>query len=92
MLEQDRLDVDGLIGPDVFRDYLVTLDLPGREVRLGALPKRPDDTGARTASLDTSDESGDEATALNEADRAKDRYVAPEMKDWTEGVSDRTTS
>jgi len=73
------LDVDGLIGPDVFRDYLVTLDIPGREVRLGPLPKRPDEDAVQTASLDTA---GDE-TPLSRADSAKDRYVAPEMKDWT---------
>lgn len=72
------LDVDGLIGPDVFRDFLVTLDIPGREVRIGPLPRRPDDEGAQPASLRTSD---DEAT-LSQADRAKDRYIAPEMKTW----------
>jgi predicted aspartyl protease len=73
-------DVDGLIGLDVFRDYLVTLDTPGMEVRLGLLPQRPDEQGARTASLATSD---DTETQLSIADRAKDRYVAPEMRDWT---------
>jgi len=29
---------DGLIGPDAFRDYLVTLDKPGRQIRLDPLP------------------------------------------------------
>jgi predicted aspartyl protease len=78
------LEVDGLIGPDVFRDFLVTLDIPGREVRLDPLPRRPDDQGPQTASLDTGDQpAGDEARPLSEADRARDRYIAPEMKDWT---------
>lgn len=73
-------DMDGLIGPDVFQGFLVTIDVPGAEVRLGPLPKRPDETQAvNTYSLNTSD---DEAK-LSMADRAKDRYVAPEMKDWT---------
>ena len=34
-------DVDGLIGPDVFRNYLVTLDYPGFEMSLDPLPPRP---------------------------------------------------
>ena len=81
VLEQSGvLDVDGLIGPDVFRDYLVTLDFPGREVRIGPLPKRPDDEAGETTSLATSDE---DSSLVSMADRAKDRYIAPEMKDWT---------
>jgi len=80
VLEQSSVvGVDGLIGPDVFRDYLVTLDIPGREVRIGPLPKRPDEA-AKTTSLNTSD--ADE-TPMSIADSAKDRYIAPEMKDWT---------
>jgi hypothetical protein len=73
-------DVDGLIGPDVFKNYLVTLDYPGREIRLGPLPKRPDDSGTTATSLATSD---DDVALVSMADRAKDRYIAPEMKDWT---------
>jgi tetratricopeptide (TPR) repeat protein len=80
MLER-LADIDGLIGPDVFRNYLVTLDVPGGEVRLGPLPQRPDASPAvDTFSLSTTE---DEETPLSTADRAKDRYVAPEMKDWT---------
>jgi hypothetical protein len=74
------LDIDGVIGPDVFRDYLVTLDIPGRELRIGPLPKRPDEPTRASTSLDTS---GDEVAVVSWADRAKDRYIAPEMKDWT---------
>jgi predicted aspartyl protease len=74
------LQVDGLIGTDVFRDYVVTLDTPGRQVRLSPLPPRPDEKAGQAASLGTE---GDEETPLSAADRAKDRYVAPEMKDWT---------
>jgi hypothetical protein len=77
----DRIpDVDGLIGLDVFRDYLVTLDVPGFEVRLGSLPKRPDEQAGKATSLATSE---DQQTPVSIADSAKDRYVAPEMKDWT---------
>ncbi|HEY4380974.1 MAG TPA: aspartyl protease family protein [Acidobacteriaceae bacterium] len=77
----DRVaDVDGLIGPDVFRNYLVTLDYPGRELRLGPLPRLPDQQAAKPISLATSD---DTETQVSFADSARDRYVAPEMKDWT---------
>jgi hypothetical protein len=73
------LDTDGLIGPDVFRDYLVTLDIPSREIRLGPLPPRPGDP-PRTTVLHTTE---DELSPISPADRARDRYIAPEMKDWT---------
>ena len=81
----DRVpDVDGLIGPDVFRDYLVTLDYPGREVRLGPLPRTPDEQVLKVVSLSTTGgRMDDQQTPVSIADSAKDRYVAPEMKDWT---------
>ena len=73
-------NVDGLIGADVFRDFLVTLDFPALEMRLSPLPKRPDET-AEALSLSTE---GDETATPGKslADLRKDRYVAPEMKDW----------
>ena len=36
-------DQDGLIGADVFSDFLVDIDIPGRKLRLSELPKRPGD-------------------------------------------------
>jgi predicted aspartyl protease len=84
VLEKDNdvmVNADGFLGADIFSNYVVTLDTPMREVRLGPLPKRPDEA-ADTAptSLDTWD--ADEAQ-VSVADRAKDRYITPEMKDWT---------
>lgn len=73
------LDTDGLIGPDVFRDFVVTLDFPGREVRLGPLPRRPDEPTAKPVTLEAAGEGAQESIA----DRSRDRYVAPEMKEWT---------
>ncbi len=73
------LGTDGLIGTDVFRDFVVTLDTPGRELRLGPLPMRSDDPAAKPLTLRTSNQSA--APVL--AESARDRYVAPEMKDWT---------
>ncbi len=71
------LDVDGLIGADVFSSWLVTLDVPSREVRLDPLPKRPDDAAPQSSELDTAG-GGENTQAV-----PRDRYVAPEMKDWT---------
>ena len=74
----DRLGtLDGLIGPDVFRAFLVTLDFPDDEVRLTPLPKRPNDV-AEIATLET-DQADDGGGA---GDAKQDRYTAPEMKDW----------
>ena len=74
------LGTDGLIGTDVFRDFVVTLDTPGRELRLGPLPMRSDDPAAKPLTLETSQQA---AAPVSVAESARDRYVAPEMKDWT---------
>lgn len=85
-------DADGLIGMDVFSNFLVTLDYPMRKLLLGPLPPRPGEAAA-TPSLKTSaaeqEESGaaaPERAAAAEKPAAHgpyDRYVAPEMKDYT---------
>jgi predicted aspartyl protease/tetratricopeptide (TPR) repeat protein len=102
-------DVDGLIGMDVFSNFLVTLDFPMRKLLLGPLPKRPGDTAAPAPALNTQESSSDnpgeakDASANAAKDTAGekppddtavatpkpkphgpyDRYVAPEMKDYT---------
>jgi predicted aspartyl protease len=74
---------DGLLGPDVFRSFVVTLDFPGSEMRLSPLPKLPDDAVATPASLGTSGDGSDQRTAgMTLAESRRDRYIAPEMKDW----------
>jgi predicted aspartyl protease len=70
--KNDKLGIDGLIGTDFFSKYLVTLDFPGRKVRLGPLPKRPGDPAEAAPA-----EGEDEVPVFH------DRYIAPEMKDWT---------
>ena len=112
-------DVDGLIGMNVFSQFMVTLDFPMRKLLLGPLPPRPGETAAAKPTLKTSDEERDESDASAETakkpepekpdDKAAapatavpaaaagtpapvqqkpahgpyDRYVAPEMKDYT---------
>jgi tetratricopeptide (TPR) repeat protein len=40
------LDEDGLIGTDIFEDFLVDLDFPKRKLRLSPLPALPDERAA----------------------------------------------
>ncbi len=95
-------DIGGLIGMDVFSNFLVTLDFPLRKLALGALPKRPDDSATARPALETAqsgsrddDPDDQEQTASPASSGTKqedtviaargphDRYIAPEMKDWT---------
>jgi tetratricopeptide (TPR) repeat protein len=65
--------VDGLIGANVFRNYLVDIYLEQTKLRLSELPRLPDEAEGPTA-LD----SGSETEV-----QWHDRYIAPEMKDYT---------
>jgi predicted aspartyl protease/thioredoxin-like negative regulator of GroEL len=105
-------DDDGLIGVDVFSNFLVTLDYPMRKLGLMPLPPRLGEAVPEVPSLKTNDaESEDsgsgpankdaqEKTALKSPESSGvangsgppkpanhgpyDRYIAPEMKDWTQ--------
>ena len=46
-------DVDGLIGMDVFSQFLITLDYPMQKLLLGPLPPRPGETANPSADLET---------------------------------------
>jgi len=77
------VDIDGLIGMDVFSNFLVTLDFPWRKMTLGPLPPYPGTAGA-APSLNTQQESPlDESSEMAAAMGPRDRYIAPEMKNWT---------
>jgi predicted aspartyl protease len=86
------VDSDGLIGMDVFSHFLVTLDYPMRKLLLAPLPPRPNDTSQLKPTLETrgnanEDESSGNGSAASSPKPAAhgpyDRYVAPEMKEWT---------
>jgi tetratricopeptide (TPR) repeat protein len=68
--KRSALDDDGLVGADLFRNFLVDLDFSGRKFRLSELPPRPADGGS--ASSDAQDVA-----------QFQNRYVAPEMKSYT---------
>ncbi len=92
--QRNVVDVDGLIGMDVFSRFLITLDYPMRQLLLAPLPSRPDDSGPSKPTLETSRNEDDaDSPAPTDATKAaaankptpsgpRDRYIAPEMKDW----------
>jgi len=87
------VDQDGLIGMDVFSDFLVTLDYPMRKMTLGPLPPRPGELAA-PATLRSDPSSGNapgdpasnapaSSAAAPAAHGPFDRYTAPAMKNWS---------
>ncbi|MGA7927566.1 MAG: aspartyl protease family protein [Candidatus Sulfotelmatobacter sp.] len=95
--QRSVVDQEGLIGADVFQDFLVDLDFPKEKLQLSPLPKRPDDEAgpAGPVALSTGDE--DSGSSADDADsqpgikkpappassRFHDLYIAPEMKSFT---------
>jgi tetratricopeptide (TPR) repeat protein len=67
------VDNDGLIGANVFRHFLVDVDMPDRKFKLSELPPIPDEPAAEI-SLDSHS---------NAQRQLHDRYIPPEMKDYT---------
>ncbi len=73
---------DGYIGPDIFSDYLVALDFPGKQVKLSSLPKRrkkPEiplriSEGEPAPNRQNVQQNGDNAGAK--------QYSLPEMQSW----------
>jgi predicted aspartyl protease len=64
---------DGLLGADIFSDFLVDLDFPNQKLRLSELPDDPQQAG-KPAGLDS---------PVSATRQHHDRYVAPEMKGFT---------
>jgi tetratricopeptide (TPR) repeat protein len=69
------INTDGLIGAVEFSHFLVDLDMPNRKMHLSELPPRPDEESPQT-------ELGAGQTST-QTPRFYDRYIAPEMKDYT---------
>ncbi|MDE1155456.1 MAG: aspartyl protease family protein [Acidobacteriaceae bacterium] len=72
VVEKSRLDVDGLIGMDVFDRWLVTLDYQQGQLLLNPLPKRPEDPAKPTLDDDAAETSSN----------LHDPYIAPEMQNF----------
>ncbi len=71
--KKNSMDEDGFIGADVFAHFLVDIDFPDGKFKLSELPKLPDEPAEET-SLDSHPTS---------TYHPRDRYIAPEMKDYT---------
>lgn len=84
-------DEDGLIGADVFEDFLVDLDFAHQKLRLQELPRRPDqpqqdlvlNAEGGDDDPDVSEKSKSDATQKPADHGPFDRYVAPEMKEYS---------
>ncbi len=85
-----------LIGSDVFENFLVDLDFPNEKLRLSELRRRPGETESKLTLNNGQDEDADESdsgvaasdskpgeTKSASASGPQDRYLAPEMKEYT---------
>jgi len=61
---------DGLIGADVFDDFLVDIDFPDEKLKLSELPKRPGETGQKLA-LNTEEDEDSTADESSSADNVQ---------------------
>jgi predicted aspartyl protease len=90
------LGEDGLIGGDVFSNFLVEIDFPKEKLRLSPLPKRPEESAPAVATApEGSGAGGDAPTGKAGSGPSapasppprrgpRDRYIAPEMQSYTQ--------
>lgn len=89
-------DEDGLIGANVFDDFLVDIDFPDEKLKLSELPRRPGEPEQKLALKNEEDEDDSEseesAQPSSVADQKnapprpsgpQDRYIAPEMQSYS---------
>ena len=96
--ERSVIGEDGLIGADVFSSFLIDLDFANEKMRLSPLPQRPGDS-VTGVDLQTDEDDGDSAEDTQPKNKAaadassqsaaenrgpQDRYIAPEMKSYTQ--------
>jgi len=85
---------DGIVGVDVFSEFLIEMDFPGSRLRLSQLPPRPGEIPS-IASLATGHEesatdpeakpaSPDVTQPMARASIYNDRYIAPEMHSYVQ--------
>jgi tetratricopeptide (TPR) repeat protein len=87
------VEEEGLIGADVFDQFLIEIDFPNYKLKLSQLPARPGETRAKPSLAADEDEPGAEsdpkpaASAASGANPAPapryfDRYISPEMNSY----------
>jgi len=80
---------DGLIGADVFSDYLIGIDFTAEKLKLTPLPPRPNQPpksvalSSEGADQDDEDIAEDCNAKTDTSCGPQDRYISPEMKDYT---------
>lgn len=86
---------DGLVGTDVFENFLVEINFPDEKLKLSELPKRPgeaeehlalkndDDADDESSNRDDSSEADAKKTVAKAVSGPQDRYIAPEMQSYT---------
>lgn len=75
VLGNSRHTAEGLIGGDVFETFLLTLDFPGRVLKLDPLPAYPGETAQNTKGN----------LGIRDPDAPpRDRYIDPSMSNWTQ--------
>jgi len=79
----DRLPstADGIIGTDVFSNFLIDIDFPASTLRLSPLPPRPGEAPVR-AGLSSGEEASSEPTPP--LPQYEDRDIAPEMHSYVQ--------
>lgn len=87
----DRLPsaVDGIIGTDVFSNFLIDLDFPKSTLTLSQLPPRPGEEPAKAAlssgeNAVTESETKSSDPSQSPGTRYEDRYLAPEMHSYVQ--------
>lgn len=76
------VDEEGLIGADVFDNFLVDIDFPNEKLKLSQLPPRPGEAIRQNLALSTGDSDSDDADGPASSG-LYDRYIAPEMRSYT---------
>jgi predicted aspartyl protease len=88
-------DEDGLVGTDIFDDFLVDLDFPDEKLKLSELPKRPGEPEQKLALKDDEDDSDENPETPTDSGTPdakntppapsgpQDRYIAPEMQSYS---------
>jgi hypothetical protein len=65
-------DEDGLIGADVFEDFLVYIDFPNEKLKLSELPKRPGQPEPKLALKSEDDDPDEDAAAPGDKTKSAD--------------------
>jgi len=70
---------DGIVGGDVFHEFLLTLDSPHNQLTLDPLPQRPDQFPHASSTLYSDAGDVDEAGTVH----YRNRYIDPSLAEWT---------